>query len=252
MKLVICPYKIESTSAKLLAKALEVKRIKGDSKTFKPKNKLILNWGNSTEPNWLSLNWINYPSCVAVASNKLATFEALQGIVSTPDWATDHQQAVQWALEGHTIVVRHTLTGHSGQGIQLCQSNEEIPLAPLYVKYKKKAKEFRVHVFNDETIDIQEKRKDKDNLDPNYKIRSHANGWIFCRENIVEPEDLRATTITTIKELGLTFGAVDVIFNQKENKCYILEVNTAPGLEGITLEKYTDAILKYKNKIEQG
>lgn len=44
--------------------------------------------------------------------------------------------------------------------------------------------------------------------------------------------------------LGLESGAVDIIWNEKENKCYVLEVNTAPGICGITTKKYTDAILQ--------
>ena len=44
--------------------------------------------------------------------------------------------------------------------------------------------------------------------------------------------------------VGLKIGAVDIIWNELENKCYVLEINTAPGLEGTTLVKYTEAILK--------
>ena len=47
-----------------------------------------------------------------------------------------------------------------------------------------------------------------------------------------------------IKALGLDFGAVDIIYNEAEDQHYVLEVNTAPGLEGTTLQKYTEAILE--------
>jgi D-alanine-D-alanine ligase-like ATP-grasp enzyme len=42
----------------------------------------------------------------------------------------------------------------------------------------------------------------------------------------------------------LDFGAVDVIYNRAQDKAYVLEVNTAPGLEGSTLDNYVEAIQK--------
>jgi D-alanine-D-alanine ligase-like ATP-grasp enzyme len=57
-------------------------------------------------------------------------------------------------------------------------------------------------------------------------------------------QELKDIAIGSVNILGLNFGAVDVIYNEKENKYYVLEVNTAPGLSGTTLEKYVDAIIE--------
>ena len=43
----------------------------------------------------------------------------------------------------------------------------------------------------------------------------------------------------TIKALKLDFGAVDII-RAKNGKLYVLEVNTAPGLEERKLQIYAD------------
>ena len=43
---------------------------------------------------------------------------------------------------------------------------------------------------------------------------------------------------------NLDFGAVDLIWNEHENKCYVLEVNSAPGIEGTTLQQYVTAFAK--------
>ncbi|MCS5737426.1 hypothetical protein, partial [Herbiconiux daphne] len=43
--------------------------------------------------------------------------------------------------------------------------------------------------------------------------------------------------------VGLDYGAVDIITNREE--AWVLEVNTAPGMEGVTLEKYTAAISQF-------
>ena len=37
---------------------------------------------------------------------------------------------------------------------------------------------------------------------------------------------------------GLTFGSVDVIYNEHRDKAYVLEVNTASGLSGETVDDY--------------
>jgi glutathione synthase/RimK-type ligase-like ATP-grasp enzyme len=76
-------------------------------------------------------------------------------------------------------------------------------------------------------------------------IRNHSNGWIFASNDVVEPADLRPLATAACNSLGMDFGAVDIIWNERDNKCYLLEVNSAPGLEGITLMKYTQAIYNW-------
>ena len=56
-------------------------------------------------------------------------------------------------------------------------------------------------------------------------------------------DHVRAQSVAAVRSLGLDFGAVDVV--ERQNKAYVLEVNTAPGLVGTTLEKYVDAIREY-------
>jgi len=38
------------------------------------------------------------------------------------------------------------------------------------------------------------------------------------------------------------------IWSEKQNKCFVLEVNSRPGMEGTTVEKYAAAIIKGLNK----
>ena len=62
------------------------------------------------------------------------------------------------------------------------------------------------------------------------------------------PDPVRDTiAVNAVKALGLDFGAVDIIYNEKENQYYVLEVNTAPGLEGTTLIKYAERFSKLWN-----
>jgi D-alanine-D-alanine ligase-like ATP-grasp enzyme len=70
-------------------------------------------------------------------------------------------------------------------------------------------------------------------------VRSYENGWIFAREDVVRNPAAEAAAIAAVASLGLDFGAVDVIL--REGKAYVLEVNTAPGIEGATLSAYLEA-----------
>jgi len=258
---VVLPYKMGSTSAKKLAQGLSerlrlrVRRVRPDG-LYRPKRRsLVVNYGSNTAPRWLTgVNCLNKPEACAVAGNKLRAFQAFkQHNVSTPEWTTDRQQAQAWINEGSTVVCRTILNGHSGRGIILHGNLGQpgvtpLPYAPLYVKYKKKKKEFRVHVFKGRVLDVAEKRRvRRENRQESFDgfIRNHANGWNFCRDSIQKPDNLDTVSIAACAACGLDFGAVDVIWNERDNKCYVLEVNTAPGLEGTTLMNYTTAIFSW-------
>ena len=125
---------------------------------------------------------------------------------------------------------------------------KKLPVAPSYVQYIPKAYEFRVHVFGDVIIDVQQKKKSNAVDLVNTKIRNHANGGIFSREDMAaeaESYTMRKIAVDAVRRMQLDFGAVDIIYNNKEDMFYILEINTAPGLEGATVKLYADAILKY-------
>ena len=223
-----------------------------------PGNKILLNWGNSGPPVDVGgvpiSKWVNNHKQVSLASNKLRTFQELEKVdgIRIPEFTPSGPTAREWLVAGVAVVCRTKLTGHSGDGIVLANGKEaSLPAAPLYVKYIKKQKEFRIHVAFGEVIDVQEKRKRKDladNFETNYQVRNHHTGWVYCREDIQEPEEMRGMAIATVRALGLDFGAVDVIWNEKANQCFVLEVNTAPGLEGTTVEKYAEAFVKELRK----
>ena len=211
----------------------------------------MINWGCSNG-NVRVDHVINRFDSVARAGNKLHTFEALKDAegIRIPEFTTDVDVAYKWLREDHVAVVARTkLTGHSGAGIVLVSEQDAtLPAAPLYVRYVKKQQEFRVHVAFGEVIDVQEKRKRRDLPDDfatNFQVRNHQTGWVYCRENIVEPERLREMAVAAVSKLGLDFGAVDLIYNAKRNEVYCLEVNTAPGLEGSTVDKYAAAFVKH-------
>jgi hypothetical protein len=94
-------------------------------------------------------------------------------------------------------------------------------------------------------VSAQQKKRRLDHDEPNWQIRNHENGFVYAREGINPPEAVLLASQTVFdKCTELDFGAVDVIYNAKTNRAYVLEVNTAPGLEGQTLEDYAKHFLK--------
>ena len=255
-RIILYPYKIGSASVvalqqAIIAKGIRCIRVKPDG-VYRPLAiDNIINWGMKVVPNWVA-PMLNKPEHVGMASNKLTTLNKLSlAEISIPEYTTEYNVLSQWLENGHTVIARHSLNGHSGEGIQILRGpNDFTRDAPLYTKYKKKRSEYRVHVFNGTVIDVQEKRKQAnfERTDDQALVRSHQNGWIFCREDIeFETENhkvrLHGIACMAILALGLQFGAVDIIYNQRDDNYYVLEINTAPGLEGTTLNTYVDAII---------
>ena len=204
---------------------------------------IVINWGNTQAPAWGGEHiQLNKCKNVQIAVDKRLTFRAFKHHnVSHPDWTEDYNEAIAWINRGDTVLCRRTVHGHGGDGIVVATTVGELVDSPLYVKYKKKLKEFRVHVFKGQVIDLTEKRKRNHRENINTQIRSAANGWVFCHQDIVVPDGLLEESIKAVAALGLDFGGVDIIWNQHENKCYILEVNTAPGVEETTAVAYATA-----------
>jgi len=253
VKYVIIPYKIGSQSAKrikdgIIAAGHRCVRVRPDSRTYRvrPTDKIIYYGGTHCYPTTVPHVAIN--SVRWQAANKLTTLQVLKEAgLSTVEWTTNREEASQW--QG-TVVARHTLTGHSGQGIETYNAEENpfqhFPDAPLYTKYLKKTYECRVHVFQGRVIDAQIKRKkvtDRQEEVFDTTIRNIHTGWVYCREDFILPEPTKELSIQAVAAVGLDFGAVDLIYNKHYNKFFILEINTAPGLDGTTLSNYIQAFL---------
>ena len=247
----IYPYKDGSATVNRLSLSIPARKIKIENSRFVGnKNRIVINWGSGNIDNKqvFKCRLINHPDDVTIASNKLFFFSLLGQREWLPEWTTDREVAEKWAKEEKAIVVCRTiLTGHSGVGIVMANAIDEMADAHLYTRYIPKIDEYRVHVFSEAVIDIQRKaiRTDIPIEQVNWRIRSHNNGFIYMRKGIEKLSylsTLKELALETIDRCSLDFGAVDIIYNEKRNKCYVLEVNTAPGLEATTLERYCEAI----------
>lgn len=257
-RLVIYPYKMGSVASRDLSRSLGVRRVYPDGAFRGGNNRAVINWGNSRVPDWyLEVppdQMLNPPAAVGTASNKLTFMSHMveQGLGHLlPGFANNEDDAVR-LLESRRngiVVARTTLQGHSGAGIVLCRTEEEVRAvrgARLYTLHCRHRDEYRVHVFNDAVIDFAMKKRRGDfDGEVNTLVRSYPNGWVFCREDVQLPEAVARAACLAVAGCGLDFGAVDVAHRVGDNEAKVLEVNTAPGLQGTTLERYSSAFSQW-------
>jgi len=257
MRFKVFPYKLGSASGKALANALHVRRVRP---TYDARRRdVIINWGNSRPSAILHAEHdLNKHSAIALACNKLKTFKTLKaaGFQHLPLWCTTRYEADQLLYTSSNggeresaIYCRTSLTGHSGSGIIIAKGSYDLVDAPLYTVATKHKYEFRVHVFKGSVIDVQQKKKRLDYQGPSTGIRNFSNGFIYARADVHIPELIKSASIDAVNHLGLDFGAVDIGYRERDNRAFVFEVNTAPGLVGTTLELYAQTFTNYLGEL---
>lgn len=263
----VLPYRQGSRGAKALATSLggKVLKLQGSSYTEKDKD-VVINWGNTDPPSYMTLvGHLNDFAILKHATNKRNFFQMMkdQGHDDiVPRFWTSKADVPE---DAYPVVCRTSLAGHSGDGIVIAASADELVDAPLYVQYVKKQEEYRVHVGrrtninpcgemlqdgdgswqpNDELVVIAIQRKARrlslPDSEVNWQVRNHQNGFVYVRQDVTPPASVLEVSRRALLASGLDFGAVDVIWNEKKQKAYVLEINTAPGLEGQTVTDYAN------------
>lgn len=244
MKFRVYPYKQGSGGAKALAVALDGKVLKLEGSKWKPRlGDVVINWGSGRVPNFGPAHVLNQD--VTEAGCKLASFNKMHAAgVRVPPY-TDGKIVKPEALQ-FPVVCRTKLRGHSGDGIVIAKNKDELVPAPLYTQYVKKKDEYRVHVLGKKAFFIQRKARKLDAENPNWQVRNLAGGFAFVEvsENEV-PADVITQSLAAVAALNVDFGGVDVMWNANEGAAYVLEINTACGLEERTSTHYREALMDH-------
>jgi RimK-like ATP-grasp domain len=185
----------------------------------------VVCWGrghNGTEP---SLN------ALASSSNKLQQLQKFKagGLLTPPFW-----EQLPTAAENFPVLGRK-LQHHGGLDIKLFmqpQDQQDFGHFDFYTRFVPRATEYRSWVYRRRHLATYEKLRK-----PGFRRRStvnanYRNGFAFtlmASESV--PEGLREIAAKAVDLLGLDFGAVDVLRGM-DGKLYVLEVNTAPGIQG--------------------
>lgn len=202
---------------------------------------IIINYGNRSAPEERFGNAfvLNSQGALRNAANKLNALNTMRNHnVSTVPFTVNSEEARIWAASGSVVYARTTLNGHSGEGIVVVNADniDAMPEAPLYTKgITGRRREWRVHVFDGVITHVQVKRRRNGYAeDPNYRddVRNHQTGWIYATENINPSQAVLRNAVNAVACMGLDFGAVDII--SLGDEAWVLEVNTAPGLQAET------------------
>lgn len=244
----ILPYG-PSDGARSLSRATGVKRLKLPHSRFRPRSTdLIVNWGSSQRP-FPSANYLNKPELVNVASSKIASLRKMKEAgVNVPEFTTERERVAEWLARGKRVLARTLDRASGGRGIvEISQDGATVPAIPyagLYTLYIPKKHEYRLHVWRDQVLDVQQKKKRLNFPEAQFngQIRNFDRGWVFARDGVSAPEGVISQSLAAVRALGLDFGAVDVGWTEKTQTATVYEVNTAPGVEGTTLQKYAAKI----------
>lgn len=163
--------------------------------------------------------------------------------VQCPLWTTQRGVASTW--EGD-ICARTLINSSQGKGLVICQADNLVN-APLYTQYVKKKYEFRTQVYAGRALRTTIKLKKRDAERQTTQIRNLSNGFIFA--NVPDAlaavkQQVEELAIRACAAVGYKYGAVDIVYNEKHGQAYVLEVNSAPAMEGTTLEVYGNAIVQ--------
>jgi hypothetical protein len=251
---VFCPRK--SNGALELVRALGAKRLRkfdgadfwDKKKRFAPKEgSVFVAWGTSLPP----MEGMKVLNSLESSMNKYQENQALvkAGVATVLCGKYDER----WPLE------RYLKSGylprsfyHSGGADLLAGCKPDFFVQKLNI-----VEEYRIHSFSGKSIragkkEVREgftKVEAEKDWKPNSNlahpwIRSFDGGWRINYDGFKSTSAMRNLAHAAVKALGLTFGAVDIA-KTSDGNLLVLEVNSAPGLEGNTVQSYLRAITKW-------
>lgn len=200
---------------------------------------------------------VNRLTPMEICENKFTTNQILEGAgIPVPKYSLitseDQIESSVKSIGGKFPVVVKLLTGSKGIGVSIVDSFNSLKSvyqtikkidekSEIMIQEKIDSKyDLRVHVII-KNIDIKD-TKNKDNFKIIGVMRRNASGGDF-RTNYslggtvqkfnltkeVEQIAFKAASVT-----GCNWSGVDIMFDRKTNKPYVLEVNSSPGTEGIS------------------
>jgi glutathione synthase/RimK-type ligase-like ATP-grasp enzyme len=206
----------------------------------------VINWGRSDIPTHTPREVINKPRSIRLAADKERfLLRCAYRDIPAPR-LLDNDECMDLLKDGKKVLIREP-NSFGGRGITVVRSPDafnRIPPGKIAVRFFPKEAEYRAHVWQNRVILLTQKRARRDTTrsDDQRFIWNHTNGWVHCREDVDKPEGIDQLAIDAVNVCNLDFGAVDIMLN-KDGVLRVLEVNTAPGIEGQALAAYSEAIL---------
>lgn len=195
-------------------------------------NNNIINWGNRILRN--SDCKVNFPSAIENASDKRLSRILLQSagvkVPTTVTWQNPEKLQPKFPL-----IIRPS-HHHAGKKFYIAHTPREA--ANLVLRFPEladgyfseifpKTHEYRVHCAHGKILMISEKPLQEGEIRANHSVIEEswrALRWSEYNEKICK-ESLKAVEV-----LGLDYGAVDIMYNSKDDSVAVCEINTSPSV----------------------
>lgn len=167
--------------------------------------------------------------------------------IPCPVWTQNAHLAKDWHSSGNVVYARKERITARGQGITLIYPINKWPGEDflVYTKYIPNDREFRVNIFEDKFVNIREKLL-LENYATRSLVRSSDNGYTTTHHLPIPDtlkERIKLLALAAAEISSSSFKGVDIIYNEDEDKLYVLEVNSAPAIQGSSVGEYVSTML---------
>lgn len=223
----------------------------------------LVNFGK-TDPSCLPRGryvLINPPEAAVRAADKRMTkcMFATAGVKTAPWWP-------DWDPDRFPVVVKHR-HGSRGTGVYLMKTPEELAAffrarGEAHVKehfivekFRNYRFEYRLHATQTEVFFANRKARRTGVPEDQWWKHTNDNSIWFNEANpeFRKPETweaIKAEAIKAVSALSLDFGAIDVKVNNS-GEFFIIEVNSAPSLGGVTRDVYLELLPRLARQIKE-
>lgn len=199
----------------------------------------------------------NSYEAVKITANKkiFSTVLAEHGVTNTPNFYRKEQVMP----ERYPVIIRHTLCGYGGEGIDTAQNEAELNAkwrpGSHYAYWVKCSREFRLHCFRDANGNLEIMKLFKKVAVGNapegaFPIRNSANGYHFQLRDMEGKYDQLRTVVSSLDFLPHLFVTLDVGWCPETKTYFIFEGNSAPGLNDATAMMYAIFLAKVVFNVE--
>lgn len=201
----------------------------------------LVRWGSSARIRYVpNIRTYNLRRAIAANTNKLNSLVQMNNTgVPVPPFSENWRE-LSFPLIGRS-------SNHmAGRDVMLYFQPMDIEVkgpSDYYLEYIPKRLEYRVHVIGNEIVKVSQKvLTEPEEYNP--LVWNYENGFTF--RNPREEHAGLYMAMSAVRAMELDFGAVDLIVGE-DDRPYILEVNTAPGLDEPSLEVYIE---KFRQLLE--